>query len=191
MKFGEFLRCCQRYARQLHLGKAQTTTSHVPSFFDFLSSSHHHHYPRRRLPSLISFFRRTQPSEVTMEVDDKKYWHQLLPILKSISTATFVAVDVEMSGISIRRHGVNDRSRKTGKPNLQEQYEETKLAAETYQVLQFGITCVEEDRERGMPCLVTCLSWIFSLSSTDDNRHVCSSAIQLQCYSPFHPWRQT
>jgi poly(A)-specific ribonuclease len=83
-----------------------------------------------------------------MEVTDLNFRSQLLQILRSISNATFVAVDVEMSGISTRRHGENDRSHDIGKPNLQQQYEETKDAAERYQVLQLGITCVEDDRKR-------------------------------------------
>ena len=85
-----------------------------------------------------------------MEVTDLNFRSQLLPILRAISNATFVAIDVEMSGISTRRYGVNERSHDTGKPNLQQQYEESKEAAERYQILQLGITCVEEDRERGM-----------------------------------------
>jgi poly(A)-specific ribonuclease len=84
-----------------------------------------------------------------MEVTDLNFRSQLLPILRSISGATFVAIDVEMSGISTRRDGVSDRSRNSGKPNLQQQYEESKEAAEKYQILQLGITCVEEDREKG------------------------------------------
>jgi CAF1 family ribonuclease len=84
-----------------------------------------------------------------MDVDYTHFWAQLVPILRSISQATFIAIDVEMSGISIRRPGVNDRSHSQSKPTLQQQYEETREAAETYQVLQLGITCVKEDLDRG------------------------------------------
>lgn len=90
-----------------------------------------------------------------MDVDQVHFIPQLLSILKAISAATFVTFDVEMSGISTKqRHGPNDRSRMLGKPTLQEQYEETKDAAETYSILQIGITCVEEDRERGLFYLI-------------------------------------
>jgi hypothetical protein len=85
-----------------------------------------------------------------MEVDHVHFRRQLLPILKHIANATFLTFDLEMSGISTRRHfGTGDRSQKTDKPTLQEIYEEMKDAASTYQVVQFGITCVEEDREKG------------------------------------------
>jgi hypothetical protein len=85
-----------------------------------------------------------------MEVDQQRFWHELLPILKAISNASFVTVDVEMSGISTRpRYSPSGRFNETGKPSLQEQYEETKEAAERYQVLQIGLTCVEQDRKNG------------------------------------------
>ncbi|KFY06733.1 hypothetical protein V492_07795 [Pseudogymnoascus sp. VKM F-4246] len=86
-----------------------------------------------------------------MEVDQQHFWHELLPILKTISTASFVTVDVEMSGISTKsRYSPSGRFNDTGKPSLQQQYEDTKAAAERYQVLQIGLTCVEEDRKNGV-----------------------------------------
>ena len=85
-----------------------------------------------------------------MDIDEAGFWPQLLPILRSICDATFVAIDVEMSGIPMKGYGSNDRSRLVGKPSLQQLYEETKEAALKYQILQIGITCVEEDPERGM-----------------------------------------
>lgn len=85
-----------------------------------------------------------------MDVDQQHFWHELLPILKAISTASFVTVDVEMSGISTKsRYSPSGRFNETGKPSLQQQYEDTKEAAERYQVLQIGLTCVEEDWKNG------------------------------------------
>lgn len=84
-----------------------------------------------------------------MEIDSTNFWPCLLPILKDISNATFIAIDVEMSGISTRqRNRSNHRTQGVSKPTLQQQYEETVEAAELYQILQVGITCVEEDREK-------------------------------------------
>jgi poly(A)-specific ribonuclease len=83
-----------------------------------------------------------------MEVEATNFWPCLLPLLKDIANAEFISIDVEMSGISTRnRNSPNDRSQEPRKPSLQEQYLETKAAAELYQVLQFGLTCVEEDHE--------------------------------------------
>ena len=84
-----------------------------------------------------------------MDIDESGFWTQLVPILRSICDATFVAIDLEMSGIPMRGYGFNDRSHLAGRPSLQELYEETREAGMKYQVLQIGITCIEEDRERG------------------------------------------
>ncbi|KAF7857284.1 hypothetical protein EAF04_009525 [Stromatinia cepivora] len=84
-----------------------------------------------------------------MEVDKDNWRRLLLPILKDISNATFVSFDLEMSGITTRpKHSNQERTHDVGKPSLQQQYEEVKDAAEAFQVLQIGITCVEEDRDK-------------------------------------------
>lgn len=84
-----------------------------------------------------------------MELDKTQYPKQLLTILKQISTASFVTCDLEMSGIDNSfKFGNGTSFQNARKPTLQEQYLETKKAAETFQVLQVGITIVEEDREK-------------------------------------------
>lgn len=85
-----------------------------------------------------------------MDINNDSYFKQLLPLLHHIANANFVAFDLEMSGISVRsRFGPNPQGHDNGKPTLQQLYDETRTAAERYQVLQVGITCVEEDREKG------------------------------------------
>lgn len=88
-----------------------------------------------------------------MEVDQACYRKQLLSILKHIANASFVSFDLEMSGIYKKSH--NNTS--TQKLSLQQLYEETRTAAETFQVLQVGITCVEEDREKGKSSVIVSL----------------------------------
>ncbi|KAG0647744.1 ABA hypersensitive germination 2 [Hyphodiscus hymeniophilus] len=84
-----------------------------------------------------------------MEVPQSEYWKNLLSILEHIANAKLVAIDLEMSGISMRsRFGPNPKTHDNGKPSLQALYDETRTAAETYQILQVGITCVEEDRDK-------------------------------------------
>jgi hypothetical protein len=127
-----------------------------------------------------------------MNVDEAGFWPQLLPILRSICDATFVAIDVEMSGIPVKGYGSNDRSHLVGKLSLQQLYEETREAALKYQVLQIGITCIEEDHERRMFSYSTHARDTHILQlGTNIFRHVCCSAIQLQCVSSSHPWRET
>ena len=87
-----------------------------------------------------------------MDVTGRTFYSHLFPVLEAISRSYFVSFDLELSGIP----GKQFKSRPTGqgedgKQTLQQRYEETKAAAERYHVLQLGLTCVEEDRERGPP----------------------------------------
>lgn len=85
-----------------------------------------------------------------MDIDQSHFQKKLLPILQNIANATFVSFDLEMSGISTKpKYSSGERSHNVGKPTLQQQYEDMKNAAETFQIVQLGITCVEEDREKG------------------------------------------
>lgn len=82
-----------------------------------------------------------------MDIGPRAFLHQLPTILNAIADAHFVAIDLELSGIPSKKpRAAGEDSRK---PNLQSRYEETKMAAEKYQVLQLGITCVGEDRDKG------------------------------------------
>lgn len=86
-----------------------------------------------------------------MDVDRYAFQKRLPLILKAIATSRFVTFDFELSGIPGKQTGqprAPGRS-EDGKQTLQERYEETKKAAERYQILQLGLTCVEEDLERG------------------------------------------
>lgn len=73
-----------------------------------------------------------------MEVDRISFPHHLLGVLTALSEAHFVSIDLEFSGISSRPQ---NRSKQT----LDERYKETKAAAEKFQILQVGITCVRQD----------------------------------------------
>ena len=84
-----------------------------------------------------------------MDIDLYGWPYSLKDMLAALSTAHFVSIDLELSGISTkttkqkeetpaRRHTLNGR------------YEELRLAAEEYQVLQMGLTVVTEDVERGV-----------------------------------------
>ena len=86
-----------------------------------------------------------------MDVDQIAFPWQLPLILKAVANAHFVALDLELSGIHSKPLHRN-KIASTGhshKQSLQERYEETKEAAERYQVLQVGLTVVREDRGRG------------------------------------------
>lgn len=85
-----------------------------------------------------------------MEVTRNNFQRQLPSLLAAIADAHFVAFDLELSGIPSHDNGVMSKRVNKAKPSLQQRYDEGKKAAELYQVLQFGITCVREDGERGL-----------------------------------------
>lgn len=74
-----------------------------------------------------------------MDIDKVSFYPQLLNILTDISKSHFVAIDLELSGVPTKA------SWGEGKPTLQQRYAEIKDAAERYQILQIGLTCVEQD----------------------------------------------
>ncbi|CAF9934155.1 MAG: hypothetical protein ALECFALPRED_005870 [Alectoria fallacina] len=84
-----------------------------------------------------------------MDVTGHTFQSQLFSILGAISRSHFVSFDLELSGIKQFKPKPTGQS-EDGKQTLQQRYEETKAAAERYHVLQLGLTCVEEDRERGV-----------------------------------------
>jgi poly(A)-specific ribonuclease len=79
-----------------------------------------------------------------MEVPSHKFSSELVNILKLIADSHFVALDLEFSGISSRRARAG-RSRLS----LQQVYGEVREAANQYQILQVGLTIVEEDAQKG------------------------------------------
>lgn len=81
-----------------------------------------------------------------MEVDKVSFYPLLLDLLTDISEAHFVAFDLELSGVPTKKVK-SDRG--SGRPSLQERYLETKEAAEHYQILQIGLTCVQQDVKNG------------------------------------------
>lgn len=87
-----------------------------------------------------------------MDVRPAQFQDLLPAILDAIASSSFVTLDLELSGIPgqqpNRPKAVGEGS--SERPSLQQRYEETRAAAEKYQILQFGITCVEEDNNRGL-----------------------------------------
>lgn len=78
-------------------------------------------------------------------------------MLRALAKAHFVGIDFELSGIQSRTtHRPFDDGHSTGgnKQTLQERYREAKEAAERYQILQVGMTVVQQDLETGRYCPV-------------------------------------
>ncbi|KAI5926361.1 ribonuclease H-like domain-containing protein [Camillea tinctor] len=68
-----------------------------------------------------------------MDVDGSRFCEALPHILSAICNAEFVAIDVEMTGISIP--GYRQRF------STEEDYTRARKAAEAYQIVQVGVTC--------------------------------------------------
>ncbi|KAI1448309.1 CAF1-domain-containing protein [Annulohypoxylon stygium] len=76
-----------------------------------------------------------------MEIDRSNFFWVLPCMLEEARKARFVAIDVEMSGISGHNHPNHDNS-------IQDSYTKIKEAAEKYQVLQVGFTFCHYNEER-------------------------------------------
>ena len=84
-----------------------------------------------------------------MEINNSNFRGRLPYILEAISRSHFVSIDLELSGIPLKRKRQRNSFGGSSKQTLQERYEDTKKAAEQYQVLQLGLTCTEEHKEQG------------------------------------------
>jgi poly(A)-specific ribonuclease len=92
-----------------------------------------------------------------MDINKNDWPFALQPLLTALSNAHFVSLDFELSGIATKSmpKSTNDQANISRKQTLQERYEEVKVAAEKYQILQMGITAVKEDLTRGKSDAVT------------------------------------
>lgn len=77
-----------------------------------------------------------------MDITSANFKSELLGIIQVISRADYLAIDCEMSGVPPHLGGET-------KPLLQEHYQQMKLAADKYQMLQFGISCMERVDDKG------------------------------------------
>lgn len=86
-----------------------------------------------------------------MDVSRHRFQACLPFILEDIANSHFVSIDLELSGIPgpQTKKSKPDGMGSSGKPTLQEKYIDIKQAVERYQVLQLGLTCVLEDKDRG------------------------------------------
>ena len=82
-----------------------------------------------------------------MDISIQDWPDKLRPLLGHIAKARFVAIDFEISGISMKSN--SSRAQTWRQQTLQERYEDVKTAAEKYQILQVGITTVIEDERTG------------------------------------------
>ena len=76
-----------------------------------------------------------------MDVNAANFSYVLPEILNDISCSSFVAFDLEFTGVpSLPGQSVQDQT-------LQQRYADNKVAAEKYQILQVGLTVCRETNE--------------------------------------------
>ena len=88
-----------------------------------------------------------------MNVNYKNFMGNLGLMLRALSHAHFVSIDLELSGIQSKTFSKEkppSSGSRSNKQTLQERYIEVKEAAEKFQVLQVGFTFVREDGENGL-----------------------------------------
>lgn len=78
-----------------------------------------------------------------MDIDRSNFWHKLPSIIECISLSDMISIDLEMSGIA--RKNAEERAN----PSLRQMYEDARHAAETFCILQIGLTCISWDDEGG------------------------------------------
>lgn len=71
-----------------------------------------------------------------MDINRTNFWPKLPDIIETISLSKAVSIDLEMSGI------VKKQTEDRENPTLKHKYEDAKQAAETFAILQVGLTCI-------------------------------------------------
>lgn len=94
-----------------------------------------------------------------MDIQKSQFPQEALKIIQHVADSHFIAFDFEFSGVAGRRKAPPGGKRE--KLTLQEMYDDTKEAAEKYQILQVGLTIVQEDRDKGEKFLpqIDILAW--------------------------------
>jgi hypothetical protein len=90
-----------------------------------------------------------------MDITRQSFYYLLPRILHELADCDFLALDLELSGISLKpTQGVPIKG-SSRKQTLQQRYEEVKEAAERYTILQIGLTVVKEDAKTGWTLIIT------------------------------------
>ncbi|KIW40838.1 uncharacterized protein PV06_08009 [Exophiala oligosperma] len=79
-----------------------------------------------------------------MDITHATFPQELIKIIQHIADSRFIAFDLEFSGVAARRQGGG-----SGRFTLQEYYHDLRSAAQIYQILQIGLTIVNEDTKKG------------------------------------------
>lgn len=71
-----------------------------------------------------------------MEITSNNFWEALPKVFEAMAAANHVAIDLEMSGI------FTNATYPSTRPTIETIYAQAKEAAERFQIVQFGLTCL-------------------------------------------------
>ncbi|KAI6380264.1 hypothetical protein MCOR25_001693 [Pyricularia grisea] len=90
-----------------------------------------------------SFWTGLETAGKIIDVDATNFWRLLPQVLEVIANAEYISFDLEMTGIRVK-NGLSDRQDKF---SVEEYYAAACEVANTFQIIEFGITCSKYDTE--------------------------------------------
>jgi poly(A)-specific ribonuclease len=93
-----------------------------------------------------------------MDITQSNFWVNLPVVLDTIAGADFIAIDLEMTGVKRREDKILRR------PSPEDIYQQARRGAETFQVLQVGLTCARYDGVRRGEEYIRCNVGVFDSS---------------------------
>lgn len=94
-------------------------------------------------------------------INDDTFWQILPEVLENISDAEFVAIDLEMTGLASQERG---RPASHLPATRQSAYADAKSSADSYNMIQLGLTCVTYDQGWRKPIHHTPLTLVLGLT---------------------------
>ncbi|TLD30578.1 hypothetical protein PspLS_02155 [Pyricularia sp. CBS 133598] len=79
-----------------------------------------------------------------IDIDATNFWRLLPQVLEEIASAEYVSFDLEMTGIRVK-NGLSDRQDKF---SIEDCYAAACEVAQTFQIIEFGMTCSKYDTEK-------------------------------------------
>lgn len=94
-----------------------------------------------------SFWAGLETTGKIIDIDATNFWRLLPQVLEEIAGAEYVSFDLEMTGIRVK-NGLSDRQDKF---SVEEYYAAACEVAQTFQIIEFGMSCSKYDTEKSKP----------------------------------------
>ena len=102
-----------------------------------------------------------------MDISIGLFSFEVTNIIEQIVNSSFIAIDLELSGIPVRKRTIDGQflEKSRGKRPLQKIYEDARAAAKKFQILQVGLTIVNETENGMKPKWSICQVLVLSYTS--------------------------